>query len=185
MLSYIFILYQPTRGPGIVQRMGWQSWDVISMVDQSSAPQRPSSSTGSEDHTVDWWNVTKPEESVDLSSLPLDVWSPLLPHDTGCTHHILLFIEPPLTIVFTSVSEIKVVRCVIDPEIAGDICAPDSTSEQDAIKGNWVRVPRNLNLEGGYMSGYLVCVILREAQMQIMPNNFVEYLLPKDETTGH
>ncbi|KDR80533.1 hypothetical protein GALMADRAFT_90903 [Galerina marginata CBS 339.88] len=137
MLTYIFILYQPSRGPGIRQRMGWQSWEVVTMTDQTSPSKgSPSTGTGNEDHTVDWWNVTKPEDKVDFSSLPLDVWSPLLPHDTG-------------------LSEIAVTRCVIDPDIGGDICAPDSTSEQDAIKGKWVRVPRNLNLEGGYMSGWL------------------------------
>lgn len=55
------------------------------------------------------------------------------------------------------VSEIAVQRCVINPDVGGDFCYPDSTSEEDAIKGKWVRVPRNLNLEGGYMSGWLVC----------------------------
>jgi len=55
-----------------------------------------------------------------------------------------------------SVSEISVRRCVINPDMGGDFCYPDSTSEEDAIKGKWVRVPRNLNLEGGYMSGWLV-----------------------------
>lgn len=54
------------------------------------------------------------------------------------------------------VSEIAVTLCVINPDIGGDVCAPESNSEQDAIKGKWVRVPRNLNLEGGYMSGWLV-----------------------------
>jgi len=34
---------------------------------------------------VDWWNVTAPETKVDSSTLPLDVWAPLLPHNTGCT----------------------------------------------------------------------------------------------------
>ena len=155
LLTYIFVLYQPTRGPGLVQKLGWQSWDLVSMVGQASTPQGPTS-TGNEDHTVDWWNVTKPEESVDLSSLPLDVWSPLLPHDTGCLYHPVLDFEANIDPMCFIVSEIAIVHCVIDPELAGDICAPDSTSEQDAIKGKWVRVPRNLNREGGYISGYLV-----------------------------
>lgn len=34
---------------------------------------------------VDWWNVTAPPETIDSSSLPLDVWAPLMPHDTGRT----------------------------------------------------------------------------------------------------
>jgi len=58
----------------------------------------------------------------------------------------------------SAVSQIAVSKCVldIDLDLMEDICAPDSTKEEDAIKGKWVRVPRNLNAEGGYMSGYLV-----------------------------
>lgn len=54
------------------------------------------------------------------------------------------------------VSEIALTRCVLDPAMAGDLCFPDTTSEKDSIKGNWVRVPRNLNLEAGFFGGYLV-----------------------------
>lgn len=36
------------------------------------------------EHQVDWWNVTNNDETnFDSTSLPLDVWNPLLPHDTG------------------------------------------------------------------------------------------------------
>lgn len=45
------------------------------------------------------------------------------------------------------------------PQLFGSICAPHSTVEQDAIKGKWVRVPRNLNLEMGYAAGYLVWIL--------------------------
>lgn len=153
MLLYVFILYQP-HGPGIKQRLGWQSWEVVSISNQKLPPQ-DTPQTGNLEHTVDWWNITKPEEKVDYSSLPLDVWSPLLPHVTGRKSRVVL--GPPLTENLAIVSEIAVILCVINPDLGGDVCAPDSTSEQDAIKGKWVRVPRNLNLEGGYMSGWLVC----------------------------
>ena len=85
ILTYILILYQPTRGPGIKQKMGWQSWEVVDVMpsSNSSYPSSPS------DQGVDWWNVTTPNESIDSSSLPLDVWSPLLPHDTGRTYYLL------------------------------------------------------------------------------------------------
>lgn len=53
-------------------------------------------------------------------------------------------------------SEITVTRCVVDPEIAGSLCFPDSTSEQDAIKGKWVRVEPNLNMQTGLVAGWLV-----------------------------
>ncbi|KAF9478252.1 phosphatase DCR2 [Pholiota conissans] len=140
MLLYVFILYQPTRGPGIKQKMGWQSYEVINLSGHPT-PAKPSPSEGdlsTEPSTlpsgVDWWNVTQPDDDkIDYSSLPLDIWSPTLPHDTG-------------------LSEIALSRCLVDPELAGDLCAPATTTEQDAIKGKWVRVPRNLNLEGGYLS---------------------------------
>ncbi len=56
----------------------------------------------------------------------------------------------------SAVSEIAITRCLIDPNYAPDLCAPDTTPEKDAIRGNWVRVDRNLNLEAGYMTGFLV-----------------------------
>ena len=98
MLTYVWVLYHPGRGPGLAQRMGWQSWEVVKVP--SKLPSHPSSTeTHTEgtshkpDTSVDWWNVTKPEEKFDSSSLPLDVWSPLLPHDTGCTY-IFVYISP-------------------------------------------------------------------------------------------
>ena len=45
---------------------------------------------------------------------------------------------------------------MINPYYGEDYCAPDSTIEEDAIRGKWVRVPRNLNREGNYVSGWLV-----------------------------
>ena len=93
LLTFIFILYQPHPGPGALQRLGWQSWDVIQEVPTAGAA--ASSGQTSEDvevpsgqphETVDWWNVTSPEDTVayDPASLPLDVWDPLMAHDTGC-----------------------------------------------------------------------------------------------------
>jgi len=63
---------------------------------------------------------------------------------------------------FYQVSEISVTRCVINPSYGADYCAPESTNEEDAIKGKWVRVPRNLNREGSYISGWLVSIATSE-----------------------
>jgi len=49
---------------------------------------------------------------------------------------------------YTTVSEIAVVRCVFDLTMV-DLCAPSSSSSENAIKGKWVRVPRDLNLQSG------------------------------------
>lgn len=138
LLTWIFVLYQPSRGPGMVQRMGWQAWEVVSMNEaaDTKAGTTTSGNTTNTPEGVDWWDVTESEDKVDNLSLPLDVWSPLLPHDTG-------------------LSEIAVVRCLINPEVGGELCGPDTTPERDAIMGKWVRVGRNLNLEAGYMSGWL------------------------------
>ena len=54
------------------------------------------------------------------------------------------------------VSEIAITQCFIDPAVVQGMCAPDSTSEQDAMKGRWVRIPRNLNMEASIFSGWLV-----------------------------
>ncbi|KAI0054414.1 Metallo-dependent phosphatase [Artomyces pyxidatus] len=134
LLTFFFVLYQPTRGPGDLQRLGWQAWDVISSqeplgVDTATNPSTHPSG-GEVDHSVDWWNVTKPAgSSVDTASLPLDVWAPLLPHDTG-------------------LSEIAVVRCMFDMRLT-DMCSPSSTKQDDAIKGKWVRVAPDLNRQSG------------------------------------
>jgi hypothetical protein len=86
LLTFIFILYQPTAGPGIIQHLGWQSWETISSATQARPP-RPTQTPSSGSSTtpdVDWWNVTEPQHGdVDSASFPLDVWAPLLPHDTG------------------------------------------------------------------------------------------------------
>lgn len=89
MLTYIFILYQPSRGPGIKQRMGWQSYEVVNLKTSANTTSSTEGdlSTGQPsggNSGVDWWNVTTEEETVDYSSFPLDVWSPTLPHNTGC-----------------------------------------------------------------------------------------------------
>jgi len=85
LLAFIFILYQPTVGPGIVQKLGWQSWDLISMTDAQVEESTHTSAGGSVPEGVDWWNVSNPQDSIiDAASLPLDEYAPLLPHDTGC-----------------------------------------------------------------------------------------------------
>lgn len=89
LLTFFFVLYQPTRGPGDLQRLGWQSWDTISSpgdVDNADHEpwNKPPPTSEDGDSSVDWWNVTAPTASpFDSTSLPLDVWAPLLPQDTG------------------------------------------------------------------------------------------------------
>ncbi|KAG6866553.1 hypothetical protein C0991_002038 [Blastosporella zonata] len=114
------------------------------------------------DPDVDWWNVTDvPDAQVDSSSFPLDVWAPLLPHTTG-------------------LSEIAVIECRMNPLLAEELCAPDSTTEQDAIKGKWVRVKRDLNIEGGYVSPYLNVYYRRTRRQDINLVTDIE-LLTKDQ----
>ncbi|KIJ20637.1 hypothetical protein PAXINDRAFT_165536 [Paxillus involutus ATCC 200175] len=142
LLTIVFILYQPTPGPGIVQRLGWQSWDAVTTVDyfeygsqQPEDAEDPGSTsdqpTNPPPADTDWWDTVNPGgDTTDISSYPTDVWAPLLPHDTG-------------------LSQITITRCIVTPELVGDLCAPETTVEQDAIKGKWVRVERDLNLQSG------------------------------------
>jgi hypothetical protein len=86
LLTWIFILYQPSPGPGLIQRMGWQAWES---VDEALPPSKGSDditipSDPSDSSDVDWWNVTATEDNTDYASFPLDIWNPLLPHNTGC-----------------------------------------------------------------------------------------------------
>ncbi|KAJ8095182.1 Phosphatase dcr2 [Marasmius tenuissimus] len=144
LLTFIFILYQPSPGPGLIQRLGWQAWDTITPPGAITSP--PSNNhtdttigTGQDiPEGVDWWtSSTSDTDKIDFASLPLDQWAPLLPHDTG-------------------LSEIAVTHCMFNPQrVPADICGPPTTKEQDAIHGKWVRVERNLNFETGYLSGYL------------------------------
>lgn len=54
-----------------------------------------------------------------------------------------------------TVSEITITQCFIDPwyaeAVSSHICYPSTTKEADAYKGKWVRVPRNLNAQAGWM----------------------------------
>ncbi|KAF8826081.1 hypothetical protein HHX47_DHR6000436 [Lentinula edodes] len=176
LLTFIFILYQPTPGPGIKQRLGWQSWDSISMSSEDlAAASSTSNGSTSQDQGgnssielpegVDWWNVSGipglGQDKVDTTSFPLDVWAPLLPHDTG-------------------LSEVSVTHCYMDPIIAGDLCAPSTTTEKDAIRGPWVRVDRNLNDESGYMSGFLSIWYRRTRRLDINLIDSIR-LLPSQE----
>ncbi|KAJ3540453.1 hypothetical protein NM688_g6225 [Phlebia brevispora] len=151
-LSSIFAPASAIFGPGALQRIGWQSWDVVSSTSSTglaSTHSRPPPDYGTPSESVDidlpssedlpegtdWWNVTSPEDAMpfDPSSLPLDIWDPLMPHDTGF-------------------SEIDVRSCYFDPFLfstwSGDVCGPSSTKEDDALKGKWVQVDRNLNFQG-------------------------------------
>ncbi|KAI6122283.1 Metallo-dependent phosphatase-like protein [Pisolithus croceorrhizus] len=135
LLTFIFILYQPTPGPGISQKVGWQSWDSVSSVGNNSLPSTSPAEPQEPPSGTDWWNVSNSgDEPSDTSSYPLDYWAPFLPHDTG-------------------LSEITIERCMFSPEIAGvDLCTPKTTVEQDAVKGKWVRVERDLNMQTGIWS---------------------------------
>ncbi|KAI9064007.1 Metallo-dependent phosphatase [Trametes sanguinea] len=172
LLTYIFVLYQPTPGPGSVQRIGWQSWDIIQeYTGQASGTASGSSevleSPGVGGHVdgVDWWDVsTGAENNVDTASLPLDVWDPLMQHDTG-------------------LSEIHITECVFDPwfvpSIAADICDPPSTKEDDALKGKWVRVDRNLKEQIGMKS---LNVYYRRTRRHDVPLVTELKVLPDKET---
>ena len=89
LLTVVFVLYQPTRGPGDQQKLGWQSWATVSSNPPTNGgvtignPTQGNGS-GSVPEGTDWWDVETPAPEIDSSSLPLDVWDPLMPHDTGC-----------------------------------------------------------------------------------------------------
>ena len=96
LLTIVFVLYQPTRGPGDLQKLGWQSWATVSSKSATNgkvATDNTTTQDGDKTNSVppgtDWWDVESPEPEVESSSLPLDVWDPLMPHDTGCMCTVL------------------------------------------------------------------------------------------------
>ncbi|GJJ11195.1 hypothetical protein Clacol_005427 [Clathrus columnatus] len=140
LLTYIFILYQPSNGPGESQQVGWQSWELVSSFDKLS--QQPLNdditSTLPLDNTTDWWDTEATEVTVsDTSSLPLTPWNPLLPHDTG-----------------------------FPPEVA-QVCRPPTTPADDAKKGQWVRVERDINLRS--RSWYYLHMYYRRTRKRDIP----------------
>lgn len=131
-LGYLFILNQLPPAPKAFRRISWQKWDVVSLIGSSSnVPSNPEPNTNST-NGKEWWQAEELDagEAPAGVSLPLDVWSPLLPHSTGLT-------------------EIAIRPCLVSPSIAGDICAPKTTPEEDALKGKWVRVGKDLNVMTG------------------------------------
>ena len=49
------------------------------------------------------------------------------------------------------VTEITIEKCLY-PSALSSLCYPKTTPEQDAIKGKWVRVERDLNAQSGLWS---------------------------------
>ncbi|KZS94402.1 Metallo-dependent phosphatase [Sistotremastrum niveocremeum HHB9708] len=178
LLTFLFILYQPTVGPGSrIQRIGWQSWETIGeatpTVLQNPLPIDPgsisSNATGNIPPEVDWWDVDEATDNLDSvsASLPLDVWAPLLPHDTGLT-------------------EIAIAHCFI-PASMTEVCNPDTTPEDDAIKGTWVRVERDINKKSGIWYLYLYYRRSRRLDVPLISDirllsNGDESELPRGET---
>ena len=70
---------------------------------------------------------------------------------TPAVSHFHTSYEPGAYICIV-VSEIDVRPCYFDPwfmpSYTADLCGPSTTKEQDAMKGKWVRVDRNLNAQG-------------------------------------
>lgn len=107
LLTFLFILYQPTVGPGISQRLGWQSWDTVTTIDyfdkgpstvNDTQEAQPTPVNGGEVEGTDWWETSSSQPwdtTDDIESYPLDVWAPLLPHDTGCTCSFFHFVRNP------------------------------------------------------------------------------------------
>ncbi|KIY53010.1 Metallo-dependent phosphatase [Fistulina hepatica ATCC 64428] len=163
-LIIVFELSSDSFTPGFIQQIGWQSWDIISL--SGTQPQSTTSTTNSNSSNVppgtDWWDTGDDATQADIGSLPLDKWGPLLPHDTG-------------------LSEIAVTHCFVSPRISERFCTPDTTTEQDAIHGKWVRVDRNLNYEASYFSGYLNIYYRRTRRQDVNLITDIQ-LLPDKQT---
>ena len=97
LLTWVLILYQPIEGPGEQQRMGWQAWDTVNDGMSISNTEAGAGDSAGVPAGVDWWNVSTDTEP-DVLSLPLDKWTPLLPHLTGRKFGLTFFAHPCLTL---------------------------------------------------------------------------------------
>ncbi|KAG8919269.1 hypothetical protein FRC01_001369, partial [Tulasnella sp. 417] len=163
-LGYLFILNQLPPAPKAFRRISWQKWDVVSLVGSNSNPQSDPKPNTNVTNGKEWWQAEELDagEAPASVSLPLDVWSPLLPHSTGLT-------------------EIAIRPCLVSPSIAGDICAPKSTPEEDALKGKWVRVGKDLNIMTGM---WWLNVYYRRTRRLDVPLITSLYLLRSNESVS-
>lgn len=103
LLTAIFILYQRSNGPGDVQRLGWQSWESIE-VPKSSTVNSGGLMNVTVPEGVEWWDhiASTAQSGEDSMSFPLDVWAPLLPHDTGrASQYMSSYIMSILNLTFS------------------------------------------------------------------------------------
>ncbi|KZV92417.1 Metallo-dependent phosphatase [Exidia glandulosa HHB12029] len=137
LLAYVFVLYQPGVGPGAIQRLGWQAWEVINPtptvpqhLDDLGLPANEPKPSGTPTH---WWEApaSTPTDPAAPSTFPLDKWLPLLSRTTG-------------------LSEITISRCMFPPFMSS-VCAPKQRYDEEFRKGGeWVRVDRDINAKSGY-----------------------------------
>jgi hypothetical protein len=67
-----------------LQRLGWQSFDLVSFENFNSSS-GPSQRPLPPNNETDWWDVEDDAtEALSPTSFRLDVWNPLIPHRTGC-----------------------------------------------------------------------------------------------------
>ena len=78
-----------------------------------------------------------------------------------------------------TVTEIAIEKCYIDPAFVSGLCDPSTVTQDDAIKGKWVRVAPDLNQETSMT--YLVSRLPKPTDS---PSSMLEYLLPSYSTAG-
>ncbi|KAH7093919.1 Metallo-dependent phosphatase [Auriculariales sp. MPI-PUGE-AT-0066] len=172
LLAYFFVLYQPGRGPGSIQGIGRQAYEVVF---QGAASQLPDTDefglpltaqpkpAGTQPATPsNWWEVPTPTDAIEEASLPMDMWKPLLPQSAG-------------------LSEITVQRCMFPPDIV-QLCAPKSNWEDSWRNGgSWVRVGPDLNQKSGFW--YLNLYYRRTRRQDVPLITNITLLAQGDEAT--
>ena len=82
---------------------------------------------------------------------------------------------------FRAVTEIAIEKCYIDPDFVRGLCDPTTVTQDDAIKGKWVRVGPDLNEETSMT--YLVSLFRPWLVDSQRPS--LAHLLPSYSTTGY
>ena len=72
LLTIIFVLYRPTRGPGDPQKLRWQSRAAVSLkpaADGKVAIDKTTTQYGETSPGGDWWDVETPEPGIEFQSV--------------------------------------------------------------------------------------------------------------------
>ncbi|KDE09787.1 hypothetical protein MVLG_00186 [Microbotryum lychnidis-dioicae p1A1 Lamole] len=157
--------------PGVAQRIGSQAWDVAlraSTPGQTIVNAESSSASSSTSSTLSDFKDEDDDDALDDSHLGFarGEWNPFLAETT------------PIT-------EIQIKTCMLPPGLY-DLCSPTSSKKEDATRGEWRRVDRDLNKRVGIYYAYLYYrLLIPSSSTPVITNiTLIDQEIELDSTDG-